>query len=203
MPTILCCLLVFVIWLRYEKQKNDKTVQKQTDEFWARERESNLTRRKDLSSLDYITIPFENLPFSENCDSEIMYTQEQLKKLEDQKIVNLSGLSNTDLKFTYGTANLNELSLYDQNYTLLIRNLNKWGQLLYSDGSHTDAKKVLEYAISIGSDISQTYLTLAAIYTDEQNLLALSDLISRAQAIQSPLKDSLLTKLTAIQNKQT
>ena len=183
MPVILICIILFVLWLSYERKKVDKSSKKKSEEFWKREHESNLTRRKDLSNLDYITINYENLPFFENVDSEIQYVQDQLIKLKDEKIVNLSGLSNTDLKLTYGSANINELSLYDQNYTLLVRNLNKWAQLLYAQNKIAETKQVLEYAISIGSDISQSFLTLATIYLDEGNLECLQSLKEKAEQI--------------------
>ena len=35
-----------------------------------------------------------------------------------------------DLKLEYGTANINDLSQYDQNYTLLVRTLQKWAEAL-------------------------------------------------------------------------
>ncbi|MDD5936829.1 MAG: hypothetical protein PUC65_14900 [Clostridiales bacterium] len=203
MPTILCCFIIFILWLTYQRKKSDKTAQKSSEEFWARERESNLTRRKDISNLDYITIDFENLPFSDSDDQEITYIQEQLLKLKGQKIVNLSGISNTDLKLTYGSANLNELTAYDQNYTLLIRNLNLWGQLLYAKRDILNTKKVLNYALTLKSDISQTFLTLAMIYSDEQNQDALQDLLAQAIALNSPLKESLVQKLTAICEKSS
>ena len=201
MPVILICIILFVLWLSYERKKVDKSSKKKSEEFWKREHESNLIRRKDLSNLDYITINYENLPFFENVDSEIQYVQDQLIKLKDEKIVNLSGLSNTDLKLTYGSANINELSLYDQNYTLLVRNLNKWAQLLYAQNKIAETKQVLEYAISIGSDISQSFLTLATIYLDEGDLERLHSLKEKAEQISSPLKMSLVEKLTAINEK--
>lgn len=190
--------MIFIFWLSYQRKKSEKATKEQSNEFWEKERQSNLTRRKDISCLDYITLDFENLPFSDTEDEEIQYVQDQIKKLKDQKIVNLNGISNTDLKLTYGTANINDLTTFDQNYTFLIRNLNKWGLLLYASRDITAAKQVLEYAISIQSDISQTYLTLAAIYADEHNLSALQQLSTTADTITSPIKQSLLTKLDAI-----
>lgn len=201
MPTILICIILFVLWFTYERTKVDRSSKKKSEEFWSRERESNLTRKKDLSALNYITIDFEKLPFFENTTADIQYVQNELLQLKDQKIVNLSGQSNTDLKLTYGSANINELTLYDQNYTLLIRHLNKWGQLLYTQKKFSETKLVLEYAITLGSDISQTYLTLAAIYSDENNIESLQHLKENAEKISSSLKISLVEKITAIYEK--
>lgn len=201
MPVILLCAIIFSIWIAYQRKKSDKSDRKTSEEFWELERQSNFTRRKDLSNLDYITVDFENLPFSQTEDEEINYIQEQLNKLKGQKIVNLTGQSNTDLKLAYGNGNLTELTTYDQNYTLLIRDLNKWGQLLFAKGEIQSAKQVLEYAISLNSDISQTFLTLAMIYSSENNSKALFILRDKAISLNSPFKESLIQKLTAICEK--
>ena len=84
--------------------------------------------------------------------------------LENQKIVNLSYLTNTDLKYKYGVANLNLLTEYDTNYSELITLLQNYGNMLLESGFEEQALTVLEYSISIGSDISKTYTTCAAIY---------------------------------------
>lgn len=201
MPVILLCAIIFSFWITYQRKKSDKSAKKTSEEFWEIERQSNFTRPKDLSNLDYITVDFENLPFSQTEDEEINYVQEQLYKLKGQRILNLTGQSNTELKLAYGNANLTQLSTYDQNYTLLIRNLNKWGQLLFSKGETQTAKQVLEYAISVDSDISQTFLTLAMIYSQENNSEALTRLRDKAMLLNSPLKDSLIQKLTTICEK--
>ncbi len=201
MIPILACLFILVIWIAYQRRKGDRATKKQSEAFWARERDANLSRKKDLSNLDYITIPFENLPFSDSSNKEILFIQKQLENLRDQKIVNLSGLSNTDLKLSYGVANINLLSSYDQNFIVLVRSLNKWGELLLQDHNIPDATTVFEYAISCGSDISQTFLSLAGIYLDNRSYDKLIMLKEKAKQISTPLKEPLLLKLNAICEK--
>lgn len=201
MIPVLFFLFLIVIWIYYQRSKSDKSFKKESDAFWVREREANLSRKKDLSSLDYITIPYENLPFCEIDDEEIQHVQKQLYKLKEQKIVNLSGQSNTDLKIAYGAPNLTLLSTYDQNYTLLVRHLNQWGQLLLKNNNQKDAETVFQFAISCGSEISQTYLSLASIYLDSGNNEMLFELQNKAQLITSPMKEPLLKKLDAICEK--
>lgn len=201
MPTIICCLIIFTLWLNYERRKSDKCSKQEQEMFWKRERESNLVRKKDLSTLDYITIPYENLPFSKENHPDFSYIEDKLYHLKDKKIVNLSNQSNTDLKLAYGTANLNELSSYDQNYIELIRLLNQWGQLFYKNGDIQNARTVLSYAVSIGSDVSQSFLTLAAIYIDSNDQKSLFELRDRAAQFTNPLKVTLFEKLNTICEK--
>lgn len=202
MPTILCCILIFIVWLSYQKSKTDKAQKAQSDAFWKREQDANTTRKKDLSSLDYITISYDALPFTKTSSDEITYVQDQLYQLKDAKIVNLSGQSNTDLKLTYGTANITELASYDQNFLLLIRLLNQWGELLVTNGHPTEAECVFSYAVSIGSDISKTFLRLAALYQEQGRQKELSALTEKAAQLTTPMKDSLLKKLNTFHEIQ-
>jgi len=75
-------------------------------------------------------------------------------------MINLSGYTNTDLKELYGVANLDELSAYDQNFLLFIRNLSIWGKYLYEKNDFARSKQIMEYSLSIESDISSVYTTL-------------------------------------------
>ena len=70
--------------------------------------------------------------------------------------MNLIGISNTDLKKSYGPANLELLSIYDQNYSRYIRTLQLMAECIYEEYPDK-AAAILEYCISIGTDISGTY----------------------------------------------
>jgi hypothetical protein len=90
--------------------------------------------------------------------------------LKDEKIVNLTGISNTDLKLEYGTANITPLSIYDQNYTSLVRGLQRWGKALYDAGRYEDSAKVLEFAVKTRTDITATYRLLIDLYKTKLSL---------------------------------
>lgn len=133
--------------------------------FWEKERKSNNVRRKSLENLDYISIPVDVLPFgTSGSNKELENSEQNVLALKDEKIVNLTGITNTDLKLEYGTANITELSLYDQNYTALVRALQNWGKALYDAGRYEDATKVLEFAVKTRSDITATYKLLIDMY---------------------------------------
>ena len=133
--------------------------------FWEKERKSNNVRRKSLENLDYICIPVDVLPFGTfGSNKELENSEQDVLALKDEKIVNLTGITNTDLKLEYGTANITELSLYDQNYTALVRALQNWGKALYDAGRYEDSAKVLEFAVKTRSDITATYKLLIDMY---------------------------------------
>jgi hypothetical protein len=126
---------------------------------------------------------------------ELAGVEAELCTLANAPIVNLNGISNTELRLTYGTANLEPLSVYDQNFTSLIRSLQKWGTLLTSAGKQADAVTVLSYSVSIGSDIAGTYALLARLYKECGELDKLEELKSSAEKLNTLMKPSILRDL--------
>ncbi len=237
--------LIILVFMHFGKsrQKNTKSA---SEEFWRRERESQFIPRKDISSLDYLVIPYASLPFrfftpgpgepvrlspeaqelsavpdtgdsssalpeavqesaysfspeySAPLSEELADTEYTICALSKGKILNLSGISNTDLRFTYGTANLEPLSACDQNFTALICALQKWGTLLVSAGEPGDAVTVLSYAVSIGSDIAGTYTLLASLYEKTGELQKISALRESAEQLSTLMKPSILRDLDRI-----
>ena len=164
--------------------------------FWQRERAANNVRKKPLDNLEYITIPMENLPTTaHNEDSVVSECVEILDTLKDCKIVNLTGITNTDLKLTYGTANITALTEYDQNYTLLVTTLQKWASKLYDLDDIISAQTILEYAVSVRSDVSGTYLLLAEIYDKQGASERIPELVTAAEALTTPSGKIIIRKL--------
>lgn len=199
------CLLIFLLNKRHSKMEKSMK-----DAFWKREEEANHTRRKSLDNLPYITIPLEELPLAchitddtadvRNTDdaADVRNTgdaaaneaiseecKEILRSLSTQKIVNLTGYTNTDLKLSYGTANITCLTEYDQNYTLLVSTLQKWAEALYRGGAKKECRQVLEYAVSVGTDVSHTYFLLADLYDEEGENDLKCSLIEKASGLSS------------------
>ena len=244
MIILLGLTLIIIVFFNFSKSR-DKNGKEKSQEFWRKERQSQVVPKKDISSLDYITIPYASLPFhyympgtdkpvritaavvsetaptdfsdetaafnvvSSDTDrsfassaghmaplsEELAGVESELCMLANAKIVNLNGISNTELRLTYGTANLEPLSLYDQNFTSLIRALQKWGTLLTSAGKPADAVTVLSYSVSIGSDIAGTYALLARLYKENGELDKLNELKSSAEKLTTLMKPSILRDL--------
>lgn len=212
-PAILLCVIVLVIWIRYEIRKSGRGDEKDSKTFWEKENEANFSRKKDLSSLNYISIPMDELPFMispENApeksddasavSSELLLAERQINNLSKKKIVNFTGITNTRLKLDYGASNLELLTDYDQNYTLLVRTLNKWAGLLLEEGREPQAKQVLEFAVSIETDIAQSYFNLAGIYKNDGEPEKINELIKKAENLKTLSKEHIKTELIKIIN---
>lgn len=193
---ILASLILFCTWLSMTIKRSKRTHAAEEKSFWAREQEANSVRRKPLDNLDYITIPLDLLPVHILEDDRIVSEcLEILQFLSTQRIVNLTGYSNTDLKLEYGTANITVLSEYDQNYTLLVRTLQKWADVLLEKGFSDEAQTIMEFAIATHTDVSQTYYKLAELYASHIETEKVRGLIQTAETLHSLHKDSIVRTL--------
>lgn len=192
--TILCTLIIGAL-IFYENKKHKREADRKADEFWTRENQSNSVRRQDISQLDYISIPFDELPFVQTDDGEINACQKELLALKGVKMLNLTGISNTDLKLQYGVANLPQLSECDEACTRMFRVIANLGFHLSRKGYHEEAVAFLEYGISAGSDISRNYYVLADEYILAERYDRLNELIANAEKITSPMGPVILREL--------
>lgn len=199
-PVCFFCFVLIVLWINYHRRRTDREAREMHESFLEKEQRANLTRKKDISNLNYITIPVDRLPFPETGKEEITDIQNLLLKLSNQKIVNFTGISNTDLKLMYGAPNLELLMEFDNNYLELVRNLYRYGKHLYDLNRKEDAKTVLEYGLSIGTDVSANYTLLATIYKEENAKERIDFVISEAEKLTPLTKKSLLANLMAIRD---
>lgn len=199
MPVFFLCFIVFIIWIRVKSKAESKNKSTWDAAFWARERESNFVRKKNIDDLDYLQISEDQLPFHENAEGKERELQEKVRQLLSKKMINLSDMTNTDIKLKYGTANFTLLSEYDQNFSVFIRQLGIWGCYLYENTDDIDrARQLLEFALSLGSDISSTWLTLAHIYLDQDELEKIQELICEVEGSGFYMKEGISRQLKEI-----
>ena len=186
--------LIIVISVTIKRQSRNS---KQANaEFWARENRANFVRNKPLDDLNYIKIPFENFPTHLLHDNPaVLECIDILGNLTSRKIVNLTGWSNTDLKLEYGTGNISLLSDYDQNYTVLVRTLQKWADALLDAGFQKEASVLMEFAVSTGTDVGRTYYQLADYWNSQGEWAQVDRLISSAENLRSSNKDAIIKHL--------
>ena len=214
MPIFLIFVILFAIWIKYETGKNTQIESKANADFFERERQSNFTRKADITNLDYITIDIDQLPFigtyqgissfnpSQIIDSsvknEILSCEKNVIALSSKKILNLNGLSNTDIKMQYGAANLQILIQYDENFSKLSRLLAKWGSLLFEVGELIAAEQVLSYAVSCKCDIEDIFINLAKIYRHNGNELGISDLVESCSCFDNLRRENIINQITSV-----
>lgn len=203
MPLFLAFTILFAIYLNYQIRKSDKNVNLE-ESILEKETRANFTRKADISKLNYITLNFDKLPLSgptsandvpQSITEEILACEKEIIVMKDWKILNLTGISNTDLKLKYGPANLPFLMQYDENFSKLSRTLAKWGRLLFEAEHFSASKQVLEFAVSIQCDIEEIFILLGKIYKIEHNLPALSYLKTQLSCFDDDRRANLSQKL--------
>lgn len=187
---IIICSILSLLRKKHTKRQNNIS-----DKFWEKERIANQTRRQDISDLPYITIPLEKFPIGILENDTIKECENILSELSEKRILNLGTQTNTDLKLAYGSANLSSLTEYEQNFTTLCQTLVTYASALLSEEQPSSAQTVLEYGISIGSDVSQNFLLLADIYKSQGAVGKIEELIVTAEQLDSLMKHSILEKL--------
>lgn len=186
-------VVAFSIAIAVNIKKNKKNQAAIEQDFWAREREANNTRRKSLDDLDYIHLPIEKFPMTLLQDVPKVDDYKQIiLALKDLPIVNFTGISNTELKLRYGAPNIDLLTQYDQNYTLLVRTLQQWAQELYDAGFKDEACQMLEFSVSTGSDISNTYRLLCQIYKEQHTPEKIGSLYPIAEVLNSAMQKTIV-----------
>lgn len=195
LPIFTICFIIFLIILNYKIHKSNKTLKDYEDNFWERERQANLTRRKDISNLDYIIIPEDLFPMNLNSNIE-----NEIASLRGKKMLNLTGLSNTELKFEYGIQNLEELSACDDYFTEFARLLPLYANELTEEGQTEAAKKILEFGIQYKVDSKTAFTQLAQLYVETGETNKIQHLIQIASELNSLMKNPIISSLQEIQN---
>lgn len=205
MPVLLLLTIIVILLIRFGGTRSDKQETLSSADFWKREHDANFVRRTDLSGLSYLNVPQEladklpQVPAADCPDPSVAEEYEELRQtladLSGAPVLNLTGLTNTELKLRYGPANLEHLTRCDENFTLLCRTLNRLGRLLVSFGREEGAVRILSFAVDCTSDIQESYLLLASLYRkagDREALLALSESVKVFDGLRrSSLEDAL------------
>lgn len=189
--------VTFVIILSYVIRRNSRLEHQAAERFWEKELQSNNTRKKDISTLPYLSLPLDTFPIGKYPDETLATLEAELLTLSQKSILNLNGITNTELKLTYGVANLDTLSECDERFTRLIQLLHQYGSRLLLLSHTKEAKYVLRYAVDNGSDISDTYTLLADAYLADNESEQMQALCELAKQLDSPRRDAIVAKLDA------
>ncbi|MBQ9504585.1 MAG: hypothetical protein IJU93_06205 [Lachnospiraceae bacterium] len=196
---IFTSIILLVIIFQINLRRINKKEAQQEKEYWERERAAFIAPRKDISGLDYIKMP-EGLPLDfpiEDKKAEELRTR--LINLSKQKIINLYGMSNTDIRLTYGALNFETLSMADTRYLIFIRTLSELAGVYYDQGFIDEARTILEYAIDIDSDVRNTYVLLTKIYKAAGETEKVAGLKEKAENIKTLSRDGVVAALNEIE----
>lgn len=198
---IVITILVAVLNHNINKSKNDSS-KVTVASYLKREENANSVRRQDISNLPYIQVPLETLPIDitlndEKKQSKIEKYRKEIEYLSDKQMLNLIGISNTELKEKYGVANLELLSTYDQNYGKMFSNLQWYSSEIY-DEYPKEAVAIMEYMVNTGTDIISTYDLLGKYYVQKNDRVSFDNLFSKIPDKNSVSGKTIVSKLNQI-----
>ena len=196
---VFASFIIFILLVRHNIRRSRRIEEGNEKAFWDRERRANEVRRKPLDDLVYVKPDMSSFPTDVMADdTEVKECMQLLGELEDQKIVNLTGMTNTDLKLKYGVANLKLLTEYDDRYTLLVQAIQKWADKLWENGYIKEAIPLLEEQVRIHADITSAYRKLAVYYRDNNEPEKIDNLKKTAETLNSSSKNVILRSLEEI-----
>ncbi|MCF0131276.1 MAG: hypothetical protein HUJ71_06085 [Pseudobutyrivibrio sp.] len=190
----LTIFIIFVLWLAFKRNKVKEIQQQKEDEFWAREQAANCTLAKDITNLNYLTIPMDKFPLNFSQDTEVLAIENELKELSTHKLLNLGGISNTDLKLSYGVPNFETMCQIGEDYDRVSILLNRYAAALMEANRIDDAITVLEFAVGTKTDISDSYIRLVDCYIASNEDIKLGYLKTNIE------NSSLLTKNSILEH---
>lgn len=196
----LTIFLIFATVTFVTMRRTSNNYKIEQEKFIERERLANSTRKQSIDDLEYISIDISKVPMISSDNERTLDLQKQISNLSEEKIVNLSDFTNTDLKLKYGVANLPILTEYDQNFTSMCRVFYDLSHQYFKEGHIDEAKSLLEYGIKCGTDLNTHYLLLADIYEEEGRYDKIDELIKYAENLKTLLKTSLIKKLNEKKN---
>ncbi len=196
MLVIFGCTLILVFLIRYHSNKQDHVQKKSANEFRLHELEALTARKQDISGLPYLTADSRRLPVITTPDEECTERLAKLRSMDGRQLLNLSNISNTDLRLTYGAANFPFLSACDADYMTYTQELYRLALNLHETSQDDAALQTLEYALELHTDIGNTYRLLGEFYSARQDTAALEKLTAQAeQNLEDAVKPSVLSFL--------
>ena len=102
-------MLLLSVFLAFRYRQLNKKQSEDLDTFWDLERKARTTVKKDIDNLSYITIPMEKFPSDFTTEPDMAAFAEKAAVLSSEKILNLTGKSNTELKLSYGVNHFEEI----------------------------------------------------------------------------------------------
>ena len=187
-PICLILFILFIAVITFAIKRADSAQAKVTEEFWERSK-GQLNPPRNTTDLCYITIPEKFFPLN----------NDKINDLRDKTLVNLTGMTNTDLKLKYGILNFKKLSEYDDNFTKFVSMLPDYYNRLKEAGYESLGNELLDFAVEQGADSKNVYSLLANAFISMSKADRLAALIEKAKQLNSLSRDGIVSMLESLQ----
>ena len=172
---VLLIWAIFFVAIQSGRMKRKKDVMEAR--FWEEETIANAVKKKDIDEALFFTDDLSRLPTRAAGDPH------QVERAAQRRMIRFTEpMTNLALKMQYGSAQLELICNYEENYSDYIRRLTRWAEALAAEEKTEDALRVLEHAASLGSEYRKTYKLAADLYVKARNQTKLQALLATVEA---------------------
>lgn len=162
-------ILVVVVTITFLIRRAFRGHHNLRNQFMEAEQKANTARSRDVEQEHFYTPDISLLP--KGAPEAVQSAAERTMVRFPQK------RSNLELKSSYGIANLEKVTGFEENYTRYVSALVSWADDLLED-NETDAIKVFEHTVELSSEYRKTYMRLADHYNEAKKLDYLLDRVA-------------------------
>ena len=191
----LTVFIIFIVWLAIRLRSVSGKRQQSDEDFWTQEKLANATPARDIDNLNYITIPLDKFPLHFSQNPDVVAMEDRLAELSTHRLLNLTGKTNTELKATYGVPNFNTMSQIGADFDEMTVLINSYAKAVIEELGLSQAQPILEFAVGIGTDVSESYELLADCYKAAGNTTKLEYLQTQVENSNLLLKETILSHI--------
>lgn len=171
---------------------------KKIEDFIAEQNDITIVPRTKLDEINFVKCDISRIKFQTVAED----TKEQidnLLNLSHSKLANFKGVTNQQLKKTYGNNNFDEVLSYQNNYDELLKSLVYTAELLSRDGDDRSAISLLQTSISLGNDVTKNYTLLADLYDKNKMRKEMFSLIDSVKENKEISQGKIMAHISSLQ----
>ena len=169
-------------------------------EFLNEENKTYIKGKEELDKIHFIKVDFSDIKFKPK-SSKSKTEVKNLLSYEDLKLANFKGVSNNDLKKAFGTNNFKEVLEYQNNYDDLFNQIRTTTESLMEDNDDKSCIKLLNYAISMGDDVTKDYTMLADLYAKNKMRKEMFSLIDNVRTNKNLSQKKIMDHIKMLESK--
>lgn len=203
-PIVFVLFLIFTFIWQHHLHKNSRQHDRLKEAFWKKEEASLVVRKKiipadlyyhpNLTGLDFIIPSY----ISQEQKHHFLQLKRQLIESASQPMLSFPHTSNTDLRLTYGTANISLIESAENNYNHFLNLLFNYAKWMNENDRPNEAIVALEECIRLDSEVSSHYFLLADLYSTLKKTDSLLTLHQKATSLECLTKDKIIRYLESL-----
>ncbi len=170
--------------------KSDKEINKRKQSYYDKINQAQFARKKDIEANDFLHFSLDDDFLDGLAVSASLISR--CKELGTKPLLDFTGVQNTDLMIKYGTANITNIGIYEENLNKLRDVLFKIAETLFENEELDDATLILEELLRLKECRSKSYKLLYECYQKKGSRTKIENLKKEIKNGNSPIKEKIL-----------